>query len=950
MSWPAHAHSAAVRIDTQGTGDGTVRQMMLFLDNARPLTGRSAVWAEAPRLLVTAVITGQVRLATDLLRPQPLDDPFLTLAASRFSAFLAGQPLTPPEPETEPGLPPHHVAPLVGRPPLSSAALAGYTWPPIQGDSVLPQNAAVSFGAQRVIYQAAGPQRAEPALLLVGDVRVLLEQRQAATSADSTGDPAAVAGRSMSLQAGNVVIFLAGDLDDQGQRPEDAQTAIEAGPAAGRLLRTAQVRGIYLEDNVVATDGQFTVRAPRVYYDVANDRAVLLDAVIFTYDIKRQVPLYLRAGEVRQEARRRWEARDARLTTSDFAQPHVAIGASRLTLEQEPQPDSAAADRDGREPATTFDARDTTLRIGGAPLFYWPALRGRGSDMPLTGLSVEHDNRDGVQARSTWDVFALADHQAPDGVQLEGQLDYLGRRGPGLGAELTYERPTMLGAFKGYGLLHDEGEDEVGDRMDVSPDDSLRGLAHWQHRQYVLAGWELSLETAYVSDPMFLESFEPEEAYTAKPYETSLYLKKQQDDWALTFLGSTQLNDFTPQLTTLQAPGYNVEKLPELGYYQIGTDLLGQRLTYFGQTRASRMRILGGDDAPIDRGFTTAQSARLFGIAANTTSFDANLAAMGVRDDTVLRLDTRHEVQAPMTWGQFDVVPYVVGRATAYDDDFAAYDNDAENLRLWGSAGVRLHTSFARTYPDVNVAALDVHQLRHIIEPELDLFYAGATVDPEAYPVYDADVESIAEGPGVRVGLRNSLQTKRGGVGRWRDVDWLVLQTDLVLRGRDAQTDLDAPTYYAYRPEFGRGGDHVHGNLMWMVTDALAMVGDLTYGLEDEQTEQWRIGARLDHSRQLSSFASFSRIADLESKLLTYGFEYRISSKYAVSLRHTLDLDGSQTSRSLDVTLERRLPQFLLLVSAGFDEVDDIQSLTVQLRPLGFGGRPMLDPGPLAFE
>jgi hypothetical protein len=95
---------------------------------------------------------------------------------------------------------------------------------------------------------------------------------------------------------------------------------------------------------------------------------------------------------------------------------------------------------------------------------------------------------------------------------------------------------------------------------------------------------------------------------------------------------------------------------------------------------------------------------------------------------------------------------------------------------------------------------------------------------------------------------------------------------------------------------------------------------------------------------------NYSQITDLDSRLLAYGFKYRISLKYALSLRHTLDLDGSELSRDLDVTLERRLPQFLLLISAGFDQIDDTQSLLVQLRPLGLGSGPMLEPGPLAFD
>lgn len=931
-SYGFRADRAVARIEqTQATHDDPrpVQQIMLWLEGARPLGGRAAVWAQASGLLVTVTTRGAVRLQTDLLDSRPAADHTLVRQAmARFHTHLTGEPMLSAEQPDAAGRPAHILADasLPRQTPTSPIEPRGVGWSDNEDAGVLPGDAAISFGAQRVIYQAADGDRQRPALLLIGDVRLLLERR----SADVENI------RAMSLQAGNVVILLRDGAD---------VAALDADAARDRALAAGQVEGIYLEDNVIATDGEFTVRAPRVYYDVAADRAVLLEAVLYTYEIERQVPLYLRARELHQEARRRWEARDALLTTSAFAHPHIAIGASRLTIEQKPR--NGDADRDA---ALRFTGKDTTMRVGDVPVFYWPLLAGRAGAIPLRSAEVEYDRRDGAQMRTTWDMFALADHDPPDGVTLDGRIDYLGRRGPGLGLDMDYQRPTLLGRFRGYGLFDDQGDDDVGDRMEVEPDDSVRGFVRWQHRQYVLAGWELSLEGAYVSDPMFLEHFEPDEAYTAKPYETSLYLKQQNDDWALTFLTSSQLNDFSPQLTTLQTPGYDVRKLPELAYHRIGTNLLDQRVTYYSQTRASNMRILAGRDAPIDRGFTTAQSLALFDIAANTTTFDAALDAMGVPDGSVLRLDSRHELQAPMHWGHINVTPYVAGRVTAYDDDFSSYDPDAQQMRLWGSGGMRLHTAFSRTYPDLSIPAIDVHQLRHVIEPEIDLFHAGSTVDSAAYPVYDADVESIAEGWGARLGVRQTLQTQRGGIGRWRSVDWIVFHNELVLRGRDADVDADVPRHFAYRPEYGRGGDHLHSELMWMVTDALALAGEMTYGLEDQHMERWRLGAVMEHTRQLSTFVTYSQITDLESRLLAYGFKYRISPKYALSLRHTLDLDGGEPSREMDVILERRLPQFLLLISAGFDQIDDTQSILVQLRPLGLGDRPMLEPGPLAFD
>ena len=79
-------------------------------------------------------------------------------------------------------------------------------------------------------------------------------------------------GRDVLLTAERIVIFL--DKDD------------DAGGAAAAQLDAGRVRGVYLEDGAVVSDGSTTVRAPRAYYDMKSDRAVLLDAVVWRYDVR----------------------------------------------------------------------------------------------------------------------------------------------------------------------------------------------------------------------------------------------------------------------------------------------------------------------------------------------------------------------------------------------------------------------------------------------------------------------------------------------------------------------------------------------------------------------------------------------------------------------------------------------------------------------------------------
>ena len=183
-----------------------------------------------------------------------------------------------------------------------------------------------------------------------------------------------------------------------------------------------------------------------------------------------------------------------------------------------------------------------------------------------------------------------------------------------------------------------------------------------------------------------MEEFLHQEAELSKPYETSIYLKKQEIDRAFTFLAQQSSVDFTPQTTTLQAPGYLVEKTPQLGYYQQGVSLWDDRLTYSNQTTLGRIRISAGQDSPSDRGFDLQQSTRLFGLAP-ATEFDTALRATGIPGNYRLRLDSRHEIQSPLKMGMLDLVPYAVGRATLYDDDFVEFSGEDDRFRGWGSVG-----------------------------------------------------------------------------------------------------------------------------------------------------------------------------------------------------------------------------------------------------------------------
>jgi hypothetical protein len=951
------ADRAVVRIDLENLPGRRVKDLCMYLDNARPRDGTSAVWARAPRLLVTASTTGNVDLAVNLVQDQPAaGDPLVLAAEGRINRYLAA--LSAPVAE----LPATAFQPDVqdqARRDANHLALAQATaqrqaadqraalaaMPPIPAPPPLPTTTAPAIQPPLPLEEGRGEGRPTtapaPPPAFAADTAIMARAGVLRYHADkilydagAKGDKEKVAvlmghasfsyqsddhRQLLDIKAENAVIFLTG----------------ADSPVSGNEVSATKVQGIYLEDNAVVSNGNYTVRAPRVYFDLARNKALLLEAVFYTYDETIGVSAYVRATRIREVARDAWVARHAILTTSEFAEPQFSVAADTLTMTQNPPPG-------GGKPVTHITAGNNVFYAGDVPVGYWPYMAGDAEKTAMQSLSFDVNSTAGAETHSTWDLFTLAGQTAPQGVSLIGQADLEGRHGGAVGTDLTYTKPQMTGSFTSYYLPNDDFLDRLGGRNDVKFDDATRGFFSWEHRQYLPDNWQVSLEVNKVSDPTFLEAFYPQRADDAKPDETSFYAKKQEDDWAFTFLSSYDINTFVPQSTVLQSPGYTVDKLPELGFYNVGDSFWHDRLTYYGENRLSRMRIRSGSDTPALSGFTEAQSQQLFDMPADT-SFDQRLAAEGLPSDYRLRLDSRHEVDAPLKASIFDITPYIAGRATAYDQDETINGADNTNFRGWGSLGTRFHTQFTGTDDSAEIPLLDVHRLRHIVEPAVDVFLAGSTFNSNNLPLYDSDVEGISDGSGARLGLKNTWQTQRGGPARWRSVDWIVLDTDLIYHSGPSRAPQPLDRYIDYRPEYSLGGDQFHTRLLWMVSDALSAAAECTYGLDPDQFQQWRIGLALAVSSRLSFGIDFNDLPTLQTKLFTISTRYAFTDKYAASFSQSLNLTGT-ASRVLSATVERKIPGWRLLFTGTIDTVNNVRTIGVLLYPGGQNSSHFLTP------
>lgn len=897
------ADRAVVWVEPVGGGN---RQFALYLDNARDPRAAPTSAFSAPRLLVTGVMRGSVGLKADLLSRTKSSDQFVSDAESRLARHLR-ELLEGPTPPTEAGRP--GAAPGAA-PGIAPGVEPAITVPPQDGSlppaeyeaPTYPREGRITFyGRDRTLVTGEG----ENAIIVEGDVAVQFL--------------AAESDLSVQLSAERAVAFLEpGAIEEIGR------------------LGPEEVRGVYLEGNVVATDGQYTMRGRRVYYDVRNNRAIILDGVFWTYDRKRAMPMYVRAEAIRQVAENQWSASNVRMSNSSFFEPHFAIGAREVTITRtaragEPGPLGTPGEFSGAD--TLLEATGASVRVGGAPVIPLPDYKGDLSNPPLKRVDVE--GRDGQPAlRTTWDLLALAGQPPRDGLQVDLLADAYFARGPAVGTDIAWSGDDSSGELFGY-YIYDSGRDDLSSGAEIERDGESRGMALFEHVWRLNEDWTLFLEATYVSDPAFVDAFFPALAESRREFTSSAYLRRTDENTLLSFEARGNLNDFAPNEYLLQSPGYQTKKLPEITYSRVGDSLLDGFLSFTSQTSYSRVGLSFIEPEVREFGYdTTRRSQAAFGLNP-TDSLADPLRAAGLSEEYVNRFDTRHEMAIPLDTGALSITPFAVGRFTAYDDDFESFSPDEDDTyRLFGAGGLRVSSTIQKIDDSVRSNLFDLNRIRHLIEPSATLWYGYSTIDQTDLPVFDNNVESLADGAAMRAGLTSTWQTYRGGPGREYMVDWLTLRADYVWASDEVDRESPVGRWIESAPELSNLGEFVQAEALWQTTDAMALSGLAVYSMDTDRLELLAAGALFDHTPNFSTFVEVRSIEARQSVFVDAGARYDLSAKWSVGGAATYDADGGEMQQ-ISALLQRRITQWEFDVSVGYDRITGDTSFGMAFRPIG---------------
>lgn len=733
-------------------------------------------------------------------------------------------------------------------------------------------------------------------------------------------------GTMMELQADNAVIFYG-----------SKQFRIEDKTRSGGAFARGSIDSIYINGNIIITEGPRTIRAEEGFYDFRRRQALMVKAVMRNFDIKRGLPIYLLAERLRQVSEDLFQAEEITLTTSEFYMPQVSSTAAKMVLT-----DTTAIDaRTGKETDKgSYDGilYDMKMKFGEMTVFKWPKLRTNleRPDIPLRRVQVGRDSEFGTSVETSWHLSRLLGRREPEGVDSTLDVDYFGKRGFGAGADIEYHQKDYYGRILGY-ILRDRGNDDLSrSRENVEHGETYRGRFRFQHRHYLPYDWQATIEASYASDKNFIEWFYKEEFDVGKEQETVLHLKRLKENWAFSILNKFRMTDHR-ELT---------EELPTVEFHLKGASFWDHKLTFYSDSQVSRLRDRLGED---------------------TTS-------PGDPEQFYTFASTRNEVDLPFMWNTVKVVPFIAGTYGLEDQEgyFREIDGATTNEddSVWFSeVGIRLSTMFWKEDKSVKSRLWDINGIRHIVKPHLEAV------------MYQQEEATVEMRDVVNFGISQRWQTRRGPENNPRNLDWMRLEIDATWLSDEAGSAVGPPSTYGpakfiwndpsipifnrrSNSQFGMLRNSINADYSWRLSDTATLLSDINYDIKSSVVQQFDIGVSRYVYPNLSYYigSRYLRPVVVPSES---GFEkgsnsvivavtYVLNPRYTVAYAQEYNFDYENNIRSR-LTFLRHYHRMYYGLTVSTDKSLDRDAVTFSIWPegikeLAFGKRKYVDISPLVSE
>lgn len=679
-------------------------------------------------------------------------------------------------------------------PRLAAAAFLA-ALPAAWGDEAPPNPPeALEAGAAPAAGEAIPPLPPVPGLEKAG-----IRTRAKTSSVDREGrllleGNVAVTGSDFRVSADRAVVWL-------GAASEGAP------PGEERTYRKAEV---FAEGLVTFERGPLTVWAERVYFNAQTMELYAKRAKArFKPPAKGQtgikeektglppvsVPVYGFAEEVVHRPGGPWVARNGGVTICSYAHPHIWAGAGRIEIHERKE-----GERGPRVEAYNVTVYGPASPIPGTsrgtPFFLLPYLRDV-ENIPLRSASAGSSKKWGWFVLTEWDVLKMADFfgletEVPFDLDVTASLDWYGDRGFGKGLGVEYGGKTFEGDFLGY-HLRDRGVDSGK----FVPEARDRYWVRWRHRQQLPWDVRMDVQVSKISDRGFLPEFFEQEAKEGPDQETYVYLRRMgpetswlgrvRPNWAATLTAKVHVNGFQGE----------TEYLPRAAFYVIGEPVLRSTGLPFVLTSKNEVGLLKLRTGDPDNRFTVTKSGR---------RVPPKRRRRKVPDGPwTFRADTWNTLELPIQTPYVKFVPFGGLRWTGYTRHVGGHGID----RIAPFLGFRSSAEFARVYPGVESALLDIHGLRHVVIPEVKAMWVPWAEAPPRKLIQHDSVDGFGEFSMISFELRNLFETRRKG----RTVPLLSI-------------DLEARTFPNGNRDNGGSTLTFEHDVTWHVSEAVSLKTD----------------------------------------------------------------------------------------------------------------------------
>jgi hypothetical protein len=239
-----------------------------------------------------------------------------------------------------------------------------------------------------------------------------------------------------------------------------------------------------------------------------------------------------------------------------------------------------------------------------------------------------------------------------------------------------------------------------------------------------------------------------------------------------------------------------------------------------------------------------------------------------------------------------------------------------------------------RVFDSVDSSILDIHRIRHIIEPNATVWYSGTSIEEGDLPVYDKEVEQLVDGGMTRIGITQTFQTQRGGPGQWHSVDLLTLSTDFVFSSNDAPKTSPIGRFFDYRPELSNAGNYFVADGVLRLTDATSLTGGVVYDMDLHQQATRDIGILIRQAPQLVAIADVRYVNAMDATYLNFGASYQLTDKYTALLGATYDATHGGFQSTV-IEMHRRFSSTVLGVAVAYNDISGETSFGIVFQPYG---------------